>query len=68
MGLDVQDKIIIKVGTPSDEIKISLEANEAYICEETQAKGLSIFDELADGTSLDMEEFDIKVKLEVVNQ
>lgn len=66
MGLDVQDKILINIGSLSNEVKISLEKNEAYICEETQAKALSITPELADGTSMDMEEFDIMVKLEVV--
>jgi isoleucyl-tRNA synthetase len=66
MGLDVQDKILINIGSLSNEVKVSLEKNEAYICEETQAKTLSITHELADGTLMDMEEFDIRVKLEVV--
>ena len=65
-GLDVQDKISISIGSSSNEVKVSLEKNEAYICEETQAKALSVSNELADGTSMDMEEFDIRVKLEVV--
>lgn len=66
MGLDVQDKILINVGSSSNEVKVSLETNEAYICEETQAKGLSIFNDLSNGTVMDMEEFDISVSLEVV--
>jgi len=66
MGLDVQDKILIHVGSPSEEVRMSMESNKSYICEETQAKGLSIYENLADGTTMDMDELDIKVKLEVV--
>ncbi|MEQ9288516.1 MAG: isoleucine--tRNA ligase [Cyclobacteriaceae bacterium] len=64
MGLDVQDKILIHVGSPVDVVKSSLKANKSYICEETQAKELSITDVLADGKPLEMDELDIKVKLE----
>lgn len=66
MGLDVQDKILIHVGSPSEEVRMSMESNKSYICEETQAKGLSIYQNLPDGTAMDMDELDIKVKLEVV--
>lgn len=66
MGLDVQDKILIHVGSPVDVVKSSLKANKSYICEETQAKELSITDVLADGKPLEMDELDIKVKLERV--
>ena len=66
MGLDVQDKILIHVGSPSEEVRMSMESNKSYICEETQAKGLNIFESLADGKAMDMDEMDIKVKLEVV--
>ncbi len=66
MGLDVQDKIAIKVDTPHDEVKSSLETNKYYICEETQAKELGTFENLEGGKPLDMDGLDIKVKLEVV--
>lgn len=66
MGLDVQDKILIHVGSPVDVVKSSLTANKSYICEETQARELSITDVLADGKPLEMDELDIKVKLERV--
>ena len=65
-GLDVQDKIAIEVGS-SDELVISSLTNyKNYICEETQAREMTMKNELADGESLDMDEFELNVKLTVV--
>ncbi|MFY0651107.1 MAG: isoleucine--tRNA ligase [Cyclobacteriaceae bacterium] len=64
MGLEVQDKIDIMVSSTSEEVVSALESNKSYICEETQAMVLESVSALDDGQSLDMDDYDIKIKLE----
>lgn len=65
MGLEVQDKINIRIEKNEDLVNSALEANREYICSETQALTLNILDTLADGCVLDMDEYKLKVKIEL---
>ena len=66
MGMEVQDKIAITIGSSDEVIKKSLTNFKTYICEETQAKELD-FSENDDGSELlEMDEYKLSIKLEVV--
>ncbi len=64
MGLDVQDKIQIIVELTGGLVDEALRANLKYICEETQAKGLDFSDHLTDAVLMDIDEYQLKVKVE----
>jgi isoleucyl-tRNA synthetase len=65
MGLEVQDKIHIKVEKNQDLINKALESNKEYICQETQALSLSMLDDLAEGHLLELDNIKLKVRIEV---
>lgn len=65
MGLDVQDKIKINVQRQDDLISQALESNKLYICNETQANELNLLDSVPDGTSIEMDEHKLILKIEV---
>ena len=65
MGLEVQDKIHIKVERSDELVNAALESNKDYICAETQALSLELKDQLEDSTELEMDELKLKVKIEV---
>ena len=65
-GLEVLDKISIEVernGHP--EAVSALMDYKDYISSETQALSMELKDKLADGTDVDMDEFTLKVKVEI---
>ncbi len=64
MGLDVQDKIRINIEKNTDLVNAALKVNKEYICQETQALSLEMPDQLADGVLLEMDEHQLKVKIE----
>ena len=65
MGLEVQDKINIVFEKNTHIVNKALEANQEYICQETQALSLEIQEELENGTLLEMDDIKLKVKIDV---
>jgi isoleucyl-tRNA synthetase len=65
MGLDVQDKIKIFVEDKNDLVKSALESNKEYICTETQALELKFLKNIADGRTVEMDDLEIVLKIEV---
>jgi isoleucyl-tRNA synthetase len=65
MGLEVQDKINIVFEKNTQIVNKALEANQEYICQETQALSLEIQEELENGTLLEMDDIKLKVKIDV---
>jgi len=66
MGLEVQDKITIKVAKHDDMVNSALENFATYIQTETQALSLEVNGSVSDGTQLDMDDFELTVKVEKV--
>jgi isoleucyl-tRNA synthetase len=64
MGLDVLDRIKISVEKKNELIDAALIANKEYICNETQATSLILLDSLTDGISVDMDDFELILKIE----
>lgn len=67
MGLEVQDKIRIKVSRHSDLVTQAINNFAKYIQTETQALSLEINEAIANGVVLDMDEFELIVNVEKVN-
>ncbi len=67
-GLEVTDKIKITLQNNNAELTAAITAHRAYICEEVQARALTIVDD-PDGqvTEIEMDEFTLLVQLEVVD-
>jgi isoleucyl-tRNA synthetase len=65
MGLDVMDKIKITVQKKNELIDAALTANKEYICSETQALSLTLTDNIQDGKTVDMDEFELLLKIEL---
>lgn len=65
MGLDVQDKIKINIQKNDNLINAALEANKDYICLETQALELNLNDTVNNGTSVEMDEIELILKVEL---
>ena len=66
MGLEVQDKIRIKVAKHDELVNAALTNFAPYIQAETQALSLELNGKLTDGTTLDMDDFELLVKIEKV--
>nr|WP_236032633.1 isoleucine--tRNA ligase [Algoriphagus pacificus] len=64
MGLEVQDKINISFDAGNELVNTSVKNFGDYIQSETQAINLNSVANLADGTILDMDDFEISVKVE----
>lgn len=65
MGLEVLDKIAIEVERDGEAVTSALTDFKEYISTETQALSLELKEKLADGTEVDMDEFMLKVKIQV---
>lgn len=65
-GLDVQDKISIKIDTDNSFVRDSLSHNEKYICTETQAKQMSFEKPAGDISVLEIDDYKFKVEIKVV--
>ncbi len=66
MGLEVQDKIRIEVQRLDELVNSALEANKEYICTETQALEFLLKDKVANASVVDMDEFNLEMKVEKV--
>jgi isoleucyl-tRNA synthetase len=64
MGLEVQDKINIKVARHNALVDAALSNFAAYIQTETQALSLEVNGSISQGTVLDMDDFELTVKVE----
>ncbi|MEN7549169.1 isoleucine--tRNA ligase [Rapidithrix thailandica] len=64
MGLEVQDKIKIKVKDEEALVTAALNAHKEYVCLETQALALDFVNDLTSPRELDLD--DVKVVLEVI--
>lgn len=64
-GLDVQDKIDIKVVKNEAMVNTAIEANNAYICEETQAMSLELLDQVDDVTTVEIDDWQIDLSISV---
>lgn len=64
MGLEVQDKIRIKVSKHDELVDAALTNFAGYIQTETQALSLELDGVLTEATVLDMDDFELKVKIE----
>jgi isoleucyl-tRNA synthetase len=65
MGLEVQDKIRIKIQKKDELIDGALMTNKEYICSETQALSLELIEKLLDGREIEMDEHKLIMKIEV---
>jgi len=65
MGLEVQDKIRIRVAPAAELIESALRSNKEYICQETQALSLDFEEGIADPVELEIDDQKIQVKIEV---
>src|SRR5690554_3127957 len=66
MGLEVQDKITIEVRKYSRELDQALVGYAGYIQSETQALSLSLRDNIEGGIPLNMDEFELTVRIEKI--
>jgi len=64
MGLEVQDKIILKFGNGGSHVDAALSRFSDYICTETQANSLTVADDLTDGIDLEIDHHKLKIKIE----
>jgi isoleucyl-tRNA synthetase len=64
LGLEVQDKINISIDSSLELVNASVDNFGQYIQIETQALTLSLVDDLQDATTLEMDDFEIAVKVE----
>ncbi|MEP3390119.1 MAG: DUF5915 domain-containing protein, partial [Reichenbachiella sp.] len=65
-GLEVQDKIAVQLQSSDDLVNASVDSFKDYICQETQANELNLVANLDGGQALEMDEFEVSVKLDVV--
>jgi isoleucyl-tRNA synthetase len=63
LGLEVQDKIDIKIQEGDEFIKGAVLANQEYISEETQALSLSFEKELKEGQEVEIDDLSLKVEI-----
>jgi isoleucyl-tRNA synthetase len=64
MGLEVQDKIRIRVQKNGSVATEAIEAHKGYICRETQALSLEMEAQVPDGQELEMDAHKVIVKIE----
>jgi isoleucyl-tRNA synthetase len=65
MGLEVQDKIRIRLEPTNERIVAALKSNKDYICRETQATSLEFENAINEGVELDIDDEKLKVKIDV---
>lgn len=65
-GMEVQDKIAIQLQTSDELILASINSFRAYICQETQANELNVVSSLEQSQVLEMDDFEVSVKLNVL--
>jgi isoleucyl-tRNA synthetase len=65
MGLEVLDKISIEVEKNGEFVTTALAEHQAYIQTETQALSMELKENVADSTEVEMDEYNIKLKITV---
>ncbi|OEK03872.1 isoleucine--tRNA ligase [Roseivirga sp. 4D4] len=64
-GLDVQDKIDVRVLNNEDIVNQALSSNRDYICEETQALSLELVDALEQAQTVEIDDWKIDLSISV---
>ncbi|MBO3698877.1 isoleucine--tRNA ligase [Roseivirga sp. E12] len=64
-GLDVQDKIDVRVLNNEDIVNQALSTNKNYICEETQALSLDLVDTLDNAQTVEIDDWKIDLSISV---
>jgi len=64
-GLDVQDKIDVKVVKNEALVNTAIASNNAYICEETQALSLELVEQVDDAHTVEIDEWQIDLSISV---
>ena len=64
-GFEVTDKINITLLNNDETLANAIQANKAYICQEVQALSLEVVATLVDGAAIEMDEYNLVVKVEV---
>lgn len=65
MGLDVQDKINIRIVESDAFVDTGLKNNSDYICQETQALNLELVKTVNDGRSVEIDELTLEIEISV---
>ncbi|GAB5525252.1 MAG: isoleucine--tRNA ligase [Roseivirga sp.] len=65
MGLDVQDKINIRVVAGEAFIDAALKTNGDYICQETQALSLELVNGVDNGQTVEIDEWSLEIEISV---
>ena len=65
MGLEVQDKIRIRLEPANERIVSALNSNKEYICRETQATSLEFEHSIPEGVELEIDDEKLKVKIDI---
>jgi isoleucyl-tRNA synthetase len=65
-GFEVTDKIKITLLNNNTALIEAITTNQDYICQEVQALSLAVVDSLPNATEIEMDEFVLKMKVEVV--
>ncbi|MFN3381305.1 MAG: DUF5915 domain-containing protein, partial [Runella zeae] len=67
-GLEVTDKIKVTLQNNNEELAAAIVTNRDYICQEVQAVSLDLTADLnGSATEIEMDEFLLKIKLEVAS-
>jgi isoleucyl-tRNA synthetase len=64
-GLEVQDKILLKIEKGSDLLNAALTNFKKYICDETQALEMEVLDKINDSVELETEETKVNLSMKV---
>lgn len=65
MGLDVQDKIRIRVNPGDEMVESALSAFNDYICAETQALTLDLSGQLTEASAVEIDAYKVGIKIDV---
>jgi isoleucyl-tRNA synthetase len=64
-GLEVQDKINVLIKKGEAILTSATQNYKNYVCQETQALSLELVDEVADGTTFELEDFEVVLSVKV---
>ena len=64
-GLEVQDKINVLIKKGEAILTSATQNHKNYICQETQALSLELVDEVAEGTTFELEDFEVVLSVKV---
>ena len=67
-GLAVQDKVLLTLATKEPLVQAAIQQHQTYIGHEVQALQLAIVENIAQGTSLDLDGYTVQVQMDVQAQ